>query len=224
VNADPYDNSIPKYSTAIHIYDSLYKMVKTEEMGILAEIGMDVSYDNQSYYYTDKGNELIQKFKKLSDYGDKMWLMNLAILQIDRSNIHDTVFEALNNDDLAKRIGFKKLFIEHMLQGDKTHYKEISEEYECELRELNCFDNWSMSKAFLSVMSERGKTLIATPYPNFIYYLNNKIWNLHLHEHTCLIAECRAHLTSYDDFMHGLQVNQSLYEVLERSFQSKLCI
>ena len=132
---DPYDNGIPKYSTAQDIYDALCELVQTEEMNILSEIGADVSWESQTYYYTEKGNVLKEKFEELSAYGDKMWLMDLAIMQIDQTEIHDLVYESLINSDLAKRIGFKKLFIERMLNDRVYLYDAVVELYEAELQE-----------------------------------------------------------------------------------------
>jgi len=219
---DPFETGTPKYSTASSIYDALCDLVQTEEMSILSEMFADVSYDSQGYYYTDKGSTLKEKFEELSDYSNKMWLMDLAVLQIDRAEIHDTVYEALNNPDLAKRLGFKKLFIDNMLAGNKSEYGEIIEDYATELEELSRFDNWEMIKAFSRVMQARGKDMHITPYPNFCYALYEKANGLKLPEETQLIVECRALLTAYDDFMLGLRMNQALYKQLERQYKDKV--
>ena len=81
---DPYDNGIPKYQTATDIYDALETLLQTEEMGILADMFADVSWDNQDYIYTEKGSRLKNQFDRLSDYGDKMWVLDLAVYQIDK--------------------------------------------------------------------------------------------------------------------------------------------
>ena len=219
---DPFETGIPKYAAAPSIYDALCEMVQTEEMGILSEMFADVSYDGQEYYYTEKGYALKEKFEELSDYGNKMWLMDLAVWQINQTQIHDLVYQALVNSDLAKRLGFKKLFIDKMLGGDRSEYDEITEEYIAELGELNRFDNWEMIKAFNGVMQARGKTMHATPYPSFCYALREKARGLKLQEETRLIAECRALLTSYDDFMLGLRINQELYKRLEQQYKDKV--
>ena len=181
----------------------------------------DVSYDSQGYYYTDKGSTLKEKFEQLSDNGNKMWLLDLAVLQIDKSEIHDTVYEALSNPDLAKKLGFKKLFVEKMLKGDKSGYAEIIEEYAAELGELDRFDNWEMIRAFSRVMQARGKEIHITPYPTFCYALYDKANGLKLQEETRLIVECRSLLSAYDDFMMGLRLNQTLYNQLERQYKEK---
>lgn len=219
---DPFEIGVPKYATAATIYDALCELTQTEEMGILSEMFSDVSYDNQGYYYTDKGITLKEKFEELSDYGNKMWLMDLAVWQIDQSEIHDFVYEALINPDLAKRVGFKKLFIDNMLGGDKSGYNEITEEYLNELSELNRFDNYEMIKAFNRVMQARGKAKYTTPYPSFAYAFSEKVRNLNLQKETQLIVECRALLTSYDDFMLGLRINQALYTRLEGQYKAKV--
>ena len=221
---DPFETGIPKYAAAHCIYDALCELTQTEEMSILNEMFADVSCDNQGYYYTDKGSILKEKFEELSDYGNKMWLMDLAVWQLDQVNqteIHDLVYHALVNSDLAKRLGFKKLFIDKMLSGDKSEYDEVTEGYIAELGELNRFDNWEMIKAFNTVMQARGKTIYTTSYPNFCHVLREKTKGLKLQEETRLITECRALLTSYDDFILGLRMNQALYERLERQYNAK---
>lgn len=219
---DPFETGTPKYLTANDIYEGLCTLTNTEEMGILSQIFSDVSYEGQEYYYTDKGSELKHKFEEMSEYGDKMWIMDLAVWQIEQSGIHDLVYEALTNSDLAKRVSFKKLFIEHMLHGDKFYYDEITEEYLVELGELNRFENWEMITAYNRVMTARGKSLYATPYPNFAYYLSEKVRGLNLQKETQLIVECRSLLTSYDDFMMGLRMNQTLYERQEQTYRQKV--
>jgi hypothetical protein len=219
---DPFETGTPKYSTANDIYEGLCALTHTEEMGILSQMFPDVSYEGQEYYYTDKGSELKEKFEEMYEYGEKMWLMDLAMWQIDQSEMHDFVYTALINSDLAKRINFKKLFVEYMLSGDKSDYDEITEEYLGELGELNRFDNWEMIKAWNRVMEARGKTLYVTPYPTFCYHLRERMSGLKLDKECQLIIECRSLLTSYDDFMIGLKMNQALYETQEKSYQHKV--
>lgn len=219
---DPYETGIPKYSTASDIYEALCELTQTEEMSILSEMFADVSYDNQGYYYTDKGCLLKERFEELSDNGDKMWLMDLAVWQIDQTETHDLVWEALHNPDLARRIGFKKLFIEQMLGGDKHGYDDIAEEFIGELGEFSRFDNWAMIKAFNRVMQARGKVTRGNALPTFSYYFAEKLRGLQLQNETRLIAECRALLTAYDDFMLGLRMNQHLYTRLEEQYKEKV--
>lgn len=227
--SDPYETGTPKYMTAQAIYDALGTLSNAEEIGILSEMFSDVSYDTQEYYYTDKGYMLTRKFDELSGYGEKMWALDLAVWQIDREDtetphleIHDIVYDALINTDLAKRIGFKKLFIEIMMRGDKSGYDEIIEEYYAELAELNRFEFYEMIKVWNRVMQARDIQMAVSPYPNFCHALCDKVANLHLYKEAQLIAECRALLTSYDDFMFGLRMNQHLYQEQEKRFQAKV--
>lgn len=218
---DIFDSGTPKYSTAQSIYDALCELTNTEEMGILSEMFSDVSYEGQDYYYTDKGYLLKEKFEECSDYGNKMWLLDLAIWQLDQTEIHDTIWEALHNTDLAKRLGFKKLFIEIMLRGDKSLYDQLIEEYADELSDCDRFSNWEMIQAFNRVLQARGQPVYTTSYPTFAYYVCEKARKLQLYKETQIITECRALLTSYDDFILGMRMNQTLYERLEQSYKSK---
>jgi hypothetical protein len=219
MNGDIYDSGTPKYNTARHIYDALCELAQTEEMGILSEIGVDVSWENQGYYYFDKGNVLKTKFEELSDYGNKMWIMDLAVAQLDGSEIHGTVYECLVNPDLAKRLGFKKLFVENILSGYDSRYKEISEEFADALGELDRFGQYESGGELYDILKEKGLgTHGVFTYPKLAYAVSEKVRNLRLNEETRLIAECRAHLTSYDDFLFGLRANQALYKRQEQMY------
>jgi hypothetical protein len=219
---DPYETGTPKYKSASDIYDALCALTETDEMNILQEIGCDVSYEQQGYYYTDKGNELKEKFENLSDYGDKMWLMDLAVLQLDGDEIHDTVYEALCNSDLAKRIGFKKLFVDVLLRGDAAIYNRASEEFELELGELDRFDYHANMRAFTRTMNNINEPLLVQPYGIFANRLCEKVNKLQLLEESRTIAESRAHLSCYDDFIFGLRANQELYRRQEQSYQERI--
>lgn len=215
---DPYDNGIPKYSTAQDIYDALCQLVQTEEMSILSEIGVDVSWENQTYYYTEKGNALKDAFEQITDFGEKMWLLDLTIFQMnDNRLIHDLVYDAMTNSDLAKRIGFKKLFVEQMLRGNGKDYDKITYEFGYDLGEINRFDHYDMIRTFNMIAQENEIPLYGTsPYPRFAHSLSEKVRKLQLIDETKLIAECRAHLTAYDDFIYGLRINQVLHERQEQ--------
>lgn len=221
MNNDPYDSGTPKYKTAQAIYDGLCELAQAEEVNILSEIFSNVSYDGQDYYYTDKGYDLKEKFDELSGYGEKMWIMDLAVFLIDEEEIHDFVYEALINPELAKRLDFKKLFIDTMLHGSKHLYDDIAEAYLLELQELNRFEYYEMIKAYKRAMQACGRELLVNPYPNFCSALYKKAKNLRITQETQLIVECRALLTSYDDFMLGLRMNQALYEAQERQYRQK---
>jgi hypothetical protein len=229
MTGDPYDTGTPKYQTAQDIYEALCELTQTEEMSVLSEMFQDVSYDNQEYYYTEKGYALKEKFEELSDYGSKMWLIDLAVTQMELSNnqgeIHDTIFEVLVNPDLAKRIGFKKCFIDHVLWGDKSQYDKIAEAFSEELYELNRFDYSSMVAALYEAGKARDGFFARSPnaeYNRLCNALRDKIMNLRLSAETQLIVDCRALLFSYDDFIYGLRMNQHLYEQQEHLYRSKV--
>ena len=222
-NPDPYDTSIPKYQTADSIYEGLCAVAQGEEIGILGEIFADVSYEGQDYYYTDKGGDLKEKFETACEYGNKMWIMELAVFQVDEdAEIHDIVYTSLCNGDMAKRLNFKSLFIEHMLRGDKSAYDEVSEAFYCEVQELNRFEYWAMIGAFDRAMDSCERSFVTNPYPNFCSALYSKAKGLRLEKETRLIAECRAFLNSYDDFILGMRMNQKLFEEQEQRYGAKL--
>lgn len=227
MNNDPYDTGTPKYLTASAIYDGLQQLTNGEEIDILSQMFSDVSYDGQDYYYIDKGNNILQRFEQLSDYGNKMWLLDLAAYQIDRASdnphleIYDFVYEALINDDLAKRIGFKQVFIEHLLYGYGSDYKEISTEYLDTIQDLNRFDFHRMGTAFQQVMANRGREPRYSPYGDFCHALVEKCDNLRIPKEVQLISECQSLLSSYDDFILGLRANQALYEAQEQQYRTQ---
>ena len=212
---DPYDTGIPKYSTAQDIYDALCELAQGKEMGILSEMFTDVSWENQDYYYVSNGLELKEKFEEMTNWCNNMWILDLAICQIDESEIHDLVWECLINSDAAKRVGFKKIFVEKMLHGDASLYNEIIEEYYEATSDLNRFTFWEMTKAYNKVIEARGLQYDHYAYQNFCHSFTEKIRNLKLEKETRLIIECRALLTAYDDFLFGLRANQHLYNRLD---------
>jgi hypothetical protein len=224
-NPDPYDNGTPKYSTAQDIYDALEELTQSEEIGMLSEVAPDVSWDNQDYIYFEKGDDLKERVDAATGYGRSLSLMDLAIFQLEGNNsiwnAHDFVFEALADSDLAKRIGFKKLFVEHLLHGDKSDYAKIAEAFFEKLHELNRFGLHANIGAFGRAMKEIcGDSCDddprESPYPAFSEALYNRISRLDLSNEKILVAECRALLTSYDDFIFGLKMNQGICEELQR--------
>ena len=223
---DIFDNGTPKYKSPNRIYEGLCDLVQSEEISLLSDIFPDVSWERQGYYYQDNGDRLKAKFEETMDYGEKMWLMEVAAWQLDQDEVHDLIYLAISNSDFAKRIGLKKLFVEYMLRGDSSRYKEIIADYEMELRELNCFDNAGMVVSFVKVMKEYGQTFeFESPYPihnSFLWRFCDKAKRLDVRNEVMLIAECRTFLTSYDDFIFGLRVNQVLHENLEQAHGSRL--
>jgi len=218
---DPYDNSTPKYLTAGSIYDALCELVQTEEMSILSGMFEDVSWEGQTYYYTDKGSDLKAKWDELSDWGNHMWKLDLAVWQTNNVEVHDMVYDALLNDDLSKRTGFKKLFIDEILRGDKSIFDEAIEELSAALGDLNRFDYGSMCAAFIGMRKVLNIDNGMNVYGRFASEYYKKLRSIRLDEEKQLVVECRALLTSYDDFMFGLKVNQRLYTDMDKLFQAK---
>lgn len=136
-DGDPFDNGTPKYHSATDIYDALRQMESGEEIGILSDMFSGVSWEGQDYYYTDNAAKLVERWEKITDYGDKMWLMDAAVWQLSDDDANEWMYQILSNDDLAKRIGFKKLFVENMLDGMTSQYKAAAEAFDTELQEFD---------------------------------------------------------------------------------------
>ena len=224
-NPDPYDTSHPKYTTATEILEGLQALAQGEEIEILLEIFPDVSCEGQGYYYQDRGVDLLQRYEEVSEYGSKLWLMELAVWQTDCNedsafyDLHDFIPMILSDSDLAKRIGFKKIFVDTMLRGDARQYEAVREAYTAELRELDCNTYYYNQKAFRDVMEARGAPIvISSPYGNLCHALHKRLKGLQLPEETRLVVECRALLNSYDDFILGLRMNQHLHEYQEQQY------
>jgi len=229
---DIYDSGIPKYSTAQEIYDALCELVQTEEMNILYDLGVtDVSYDGQQYYYTDEGSKLESKFEEIIGWSqENMWKLDMAIFQINHemdgyydyyvtdrrniSDIHDIVYEAICNSDLARRLTLKSLFVEHLLFGYDRKYAAIIEALQDELGEKSRFGEYENFASIGKVLDEHGvySEDIRQRYHNFTSQLFNRAMGLGLEKEKRLIIECRALLTAYDDFILGLRMNQALAE------------
>lgn len=216
------ENGTPKYSTADSIREALGELQHTEEMGLLADIGVDVSWENQGYYYFDKGFKLAEQFDKLTDWSDKLWLIDLAIFQLEGEEIHDVVYDSLINEDMAKRIGSKKIFVEFILKGNRQDYDLISQKFAEVLGELDWYGYRENRQAFQAVINELDLPIFVNPYPEFAAKLYEKVLGLRLHEEKQLVVESRALLTSYDDFIFGLKANQHLYEQQERMYGQRV--
>jgi hypothetical protein len=197
-------------------------MASGEEIGILSEMFADVSWDNQDYYYTDNGNKLVEQWEKTTDCGDKMWLMDVAAWQMDDEDANDWMYQILCNDDLAKRIGFKKLFIDNVLGGMSNQYKDAAEAFEEELQDLDRFDFYANSKALETALNSIGWRIVMNPYGKFCSAVYDKLKGLRLDKERQLIVESRAMLTAYDDFMFGLKSNQYLYSQQETMYQRRV--
>lgn len=221
-DGDPFDNGTPKYHSATDIYDALQQMESGEEIGILSDMFSDVSWEGQDYYYTDNAVKLVERWEKITDYGDKMWLMDVAIWQLSDEDANEWIYQVLCNDDLAKRIGFKKLFVENVLGGMSSQYKAAVEAFEEELQELDRNDFYENSKALSATLTSINWCVASNPYGKLCSAVYNKLKGLRLDAEKQLIVESRAMLTGYDDFMFGLRANQALYEEQERAYQSKV--
>jgi L-fucose mutarotase/ribose pyranase (RbsD/FucU family) len=221
---DMFDNGIPKYSSAADIYDALREMASGEEIGILSEMFADVSWEGQDYYYTDNGYKLFEQWEEKTEYGDKIWLMDVAIWQMSNGDANDWIYQILCNDDLAKKIGFKKIFIDNVLSGLKHSYEQAVEAFEEELQELDRFDFYANTKALDNALRSMGWQVIMSPYGNLCEAVYKKLKGLRLDDEKQLIIESRAMLTGYDDFMFGLRANQNLYKTQEQMYQSKVAL
>jgi len=222
---DPYNTGTPKYSTAQEIYEGLQTLAQGEEIGFIAQFAPDVSWEGQDYTYQDQGGKLLEQFERLSGYGEKLWIMDLALSQVDSNNaaceIHDLVYEALHNSGLAKRVSFKRLFCDIMLGGNTRQYAEIAQAYADELGGLSRFGYLENMLAFTKVMVTRGTPVILSPYQKFSRALFEKVCNLKLPEETKVIIQCRSLLTAYDDFIFGIRVNQALYDEQQHFWEQK---
>lgn len=221
-DGDPFDNGTPKYHSATDIYDALHQMESGEEIGILSDMFSDVSWEGQDYYYTDNAAKLVERWEQLTDYGDKMWLMDVAIWQLSDADANEWMYQILCNDDLAKRIGFKKIFVENVLGGTSSQYKAAAEAFETELQEFDRNDFYDNSRALAAALSSINWCIASNPYGKLCSAIYDKLKGLRLDAERQLVVESRAMLTGYDDFMFGLRANQALYETQEKAYQSKV--
>ena len=221
-DGDPFDSGTPKYSSAQDIYDALQTMETGEEIGILGEMFSDISWDGQDYYYTDNAGKLVERWERMTDYGDKMWLMDVAVWQLSDEDVNEWIYQILRSDDLAKRIGFKKIFVDAVLNGMAGQYKDVAEAYADELGDANRNDYFGNSRALAAVLPDVDWIAVNSRYGKLCSAVYNKLKGLQLDDEKQLVAESRAMLTGYDDFMFGLRANQALYTEQERAYQSKV--
>ena len=151
---DIFDSGTPKYQSPTDIYDAVRAMASGEEIGILGEMFADVSWENQDYYYADNGAKLDARWDSVTDYGNNMWLMDVAAWQLSEDDANEWMPQILCNDDLAKRISFKKVFIETVLDGDTGRYKDVAEAFMDELGDLDRNDYFANSRALAAVLPE----------------------------------------------------------------------
>jgi len=223
-DGDPFDSGTPKYQSPTDIYDALREMETGEEIGILSEMFSDVSWEGQDYYYTDNAAKLVERWERLTDYGDKMWLMDVAAWQLSDEDANEWIYQILCNDELAKRIGFKKIFVDHVLCGMGNQYKATAEAFMEELGELDRNDFYGNVKALESVFSDIAWDVLNYRYRKLCTSVYDKLKGLRLDAERQLVAESRAMLTGYDDFMFGLRANQELYQTQEKMYQTKVAV
>jgi len=224
IDGDPYDNGTPKYYSATDIYDSLRDMARGEEIGILSEMFSDISWDGQDYYYTDNGSKLVERWEEMTDFGNSMWLMDVAVWQLSEEDANEWIYQILCNDDLSKRIGFKKIFIETALGGMPRQSKEFMEAFGDALGELDRNDFYANSRALAVLIPSVAWDVIRYRYGNLCSAVYSKLKGLRLEEERRLIVESRAMLTGYDDFMFGLRSNQALFTEQERLYRNKVAL
>ena len=219
---DIYESGTPKYQRPADIYEAVQAMASGEEIGILSEMFPDVSWEGQDYYYTYHGGELEERWNETTDYGSKMWMMDIAAWQMDGGDANDWMYELLDNEDLSKRIGFKKIFVDIACRGMKSNYDAVVKVFYAELQELNRFDFSSNSSALKVALEENKYTVYKNPYGELCSAVYNKLNGMRLYSEKQLIAESRALCTAYDDFMFGLKTNQYLYNRQEEMYQKKV--
>jgi len=240
---DPYEGGNPKYSTAKVIRDELHALANPEEVGIVQEMFPDVSWQNQDFIYTQKAERMLERFDGLSGYGKKMWLMDLAAVKLDGWELHATVWKALRNANLANRIGLKEVITEKLMYGYRPRCKGFIKEwaeatedllldddydYDCDYDDDDggipvLVDKRGMSIALNAVLDKRG---IYRP-ENHGYFaildgVSAKLDRAALADEMFVISAARDLLTSRDDYLHGLRVNQRLYGELEGLFKDKV--
>jgi hypothetical protein len=177
----------------------------------------DVSWEGQNYAYNDKGYALKERWDGLTYNGCEFLSFDIALLQMGESEVHAAVYEVLRDATLAKRIGFKKIFVEQILRGDASRYDEIIEDFTERVGDLDRFDGYDMNIALHATLKEFGReTPGVFTYPLLSHAVFDKLSKLKLEAEKLLIVESRAFLISYDDFIFGLKMNQGINEELQR--------
>jgi hypothetical protein len=223
----PYNSGKLKYSTALAIYDGLCEMLQSEEMGIindlLREEAPDVSWDNQDFLYTYKAGKLKERWDELYAREDTGYMLELALSRIDDGEVHDAICEMLRNPELAKRVGFKRLFVKNILSGDGSKYAEILEEFEGLIDDLDRYDYMGLCIALYKALEPYGyHTKGVYTYPLLANAVCKKLQEWPLAEEIQLLVECRGLLISYDDFLFGLRANQALFNEQKLLFEFRL--
>jgi len=223
MNLDPYECGKPKYATAQDVRDALYALVYPEEIEIVSEFAPDVSWENQDSIYTQKATQLLEKFDALSDYGQKMWLMELAVVKLDGQELHWTVWEALRNEDLAKCLSFKKTFTDKLLGCNKAEYRTVKGEWEDVTYDLDDVDFVMMMRTLKDTLIKYDSEMVGVcEYAVLLSAIAVRLDKLELTEERVIIFAARELLTSHDDFLNGLRCNQELFNEQKTRFNDKL--
>jgi hypothetical protein len=160
----------------------------------------------------------------MTDYGNNMWLLDVAVWQLSDEDANEWMYQILCNDDLSKRIGFKKMFVETILSGDADQYRDASEAFENALSDLDRNDFYANSNALAAILPSVAWDVVRYRYGNLCSAVYIKLKGLRLDGERQLIVESRAMLTGYDDFMFGLRSNQALYSEQEKMYQNKMSL
>ena len=220
---DIFDAGKPKYQAPEEIYDAICTMASGEEIGILSDMFGDVSWEGQEYYYTDAGQKLQERIEAITDGGYDFLKMQLAAAQMDGIDTNDWIGRALINDDLSKRLGFKKLFTDCVL-GGYTGLDTVQERFRDAVSQLDRYDYMAMQTALAQALYDSGlpNWNAGIKYNDLCRSVYGKIERMKLGEERALITESRAMLTAYDDFMYGLRSNQRLFEYQEQAYKNKV--
>ena len=199
----------------------------------LSEMGIDTSDLERKFIYVDKFARLWELWRPYWVGEHDMWLLDLALWQMsfeegnygEYDSVYDRAdffFKVLSDEQWQKKIGFKKMFFEILLSGNytevinkiKKNYKNIINEIADKCRDLDRFIDTDIATIF--------HDHLVIPYDvsrrNFWGFFNNtmyKLQRLELHPEKILIAETKAVLTSFDDFVMGLEANQALSSYME---------
>ena len=221
---DIFDTGKPKYQMPEDIYDAVCTMASGEEIGILSDMFGDVSWEGQEYYYTDAGQKLQERIEKITDGGYDFLKLQLAAAQMDGIDSNDWIGRAQLDEELSKRIGFKNLFIDCVLGGYTGMYSAVQERFYDAVSHLDRYDYMDMRTALAQALHDSGlpNWNVEIKYRDLCRAVYGKIERMKLTEERALIAECRAMLTAYDDFMFGLRSNQQLHEYQEQAYRNKV--
>lgn len=105
---------------------------------------------------------------------------------------------------------------------NKVGTKMAAEAFLEELQDLDRYDYYSNSQALLMALENKDYMPFKNPYSELCSVVYKKLKGLQLEKERQLIAESRALLTAYDDFMFGLKSNQYLYNQQEQMYNQRV--